>query len=358
MRVHQLGPSLLVGDAITYDMLEIARRLAAWELETRLFAGVISPDLLSQARREAEYVAFMGNPNDLLFYHYAAYAANVAFYCHSANRKVLVYHNITPAAYFRGYDVYLEMICRSGRLILSSLRGCELALADSEVSRAELVRFGFPAERTASRPPFVPLEALAQAQENHYLLRRYSDGSSNFLFVGRVAPNKAYEDLICIFHCYHHHINPRSRLFLVGSRFLPEYDRRLATLVEALRLKEHVIFTGKVSLGDLKTYYLLADLFLSASRHEGFCMPLVECMAFDIPIVALAAAAVPETLGEAGVLYHQMDYPLVAEIVHLVLTDEDLRQRIIQKQQERLRDFSPGRVEARLGEILGRLGVL
>jgi len=358
VRVHQIGSSLGSGDAITYDVLEIAKRLSRWGLQSHLFAESASNGLQGLVRPDREYAAFMNTPDDLLLYHYSAYTSNIAFYLRSANRKVLIYHGITPPEYFQGYDAHYEAICRLGRLALPLLRGCELALADSETGRAELVRHGFSPEQTAVLPPFVPLEALTQAPENPRLLRRYRDGSANFLFVGRVVPNKALEDVLKVFYCYHRYINPRSRLFLVGSRFLPEYDRRLEAMVEALGLQGRVILTDKVSLGDLKTYYLLASLFLSASLHEGFCVPLVESMHFGVPIVARAAAAVPETLGEAGVLYRGMDYPVVAEMIHLILEDEPLRQRIVQKQRERLQDFASPQVETRLRAMLVQLGVL
>ena len=127
-----------------------------------------------------------------------------------------------------------------------------------------------------------------------------ADGTVNFLSVGRIVPNKAVEDVIRIFYLYHRYINPRSHMFLVGSRYLPTYDAQIDGLVEALGLSESVTLTGRVPLSDLKAYYQAAHLYLTTSHHEGFCVPLLESMYFGVPIIARKAAAVPESTGDGG----------------------------------------------------------
>jgi glycosyltransferase involved in cell wall biosynthesis len=125
-----------------------------------------------------------------------------------------------------------------------------------------------------------------------------------------------------------------------------------------LGLEKAVTFTGRVSLKDLRTYYEAADLFLCASRHEGFGVPLVESMIFGLPVLAYNATAVPETLGQAGVLFNRFDYAEVAEMAHMMVSDPTLRQQLIQCQRQRLTDLSPERVEGKLQQILERVGVL
>ena len=171
-------------------------------------------------------------------------------------------------------------------------------------------------------------------------------------------PNKAIEDLIRIFGVYHRAVNSHSRLYLVGSRYVAAYDEQLDALVASLGLQDYVTFTGLVSQSDLKTYYQVADLYLHASHHEGFCVPLIESMYFGVPILARKATAVPETLGDAGVLFTRLGYQEVAEMAHLLLTDGVLQAQVVARQRERLQDFAPSQVEARLRDILIGLGVL
>jgi glycosyltransferase involved in cell wall biosynthesis len=172
-----------------------------------------------------------------------------------------------------------------------------------------------------------------------------------------VAPNKAIEDAIRIFAVYHQAINPRSRLYVVGSRYLAAYDAALDELVAELGLEDSVVFTGRIPDAELKTYFLGAHVYLGTSLHEGFCVPLVEAMHFGLPILARRAAAMPETLADAGVLFTRLGYEEVAEMVHFLVTDAGLRARIIDRQRVRLQELAPSRVEATLRTHLSHLGV-
>lgn len=359
MRIHQLGHGLIPGDAITYHTLEIDRRLRAWGLETRIFASHVHPEYQDLAQTDAGFAPFVDAPDDLLIFHYSIYDPNYRLFQAARGRKVLIYHNITPPRFFRGWDRGLEALCDSGRRVLAELSDCDLAVGDSDFNRRELVEFGFPAERTTVLPIFLMQKALEEVPDNPHLLGRLRQGGqTNILFVGRVVPSKGIEDLLRIFYVYHQAIDPDSHLCLVGSRYIAAYDEQLDALVEALRLQDHVTFTGLVSLSDLKTYYQAADLYLHASLHEGFCVPLLESMYFGLPVLARKAGAVPETLGNAGVLFTHLGYQEVAEMAHLLVSDQDLRAQVIARQRERLQAFAPSHVEAKLRDLLVGLDVL
>jgi glycosyltransferase involved in cell wall biosynthesis len=294
----------------------------------------------------------------LLIYHYGLYTLSVRYYQVTRGRRLFIYHNITPARYFRGWDREQELLCDVGRRTLSSLVDCDLALGDSDFNRRELLTAGFTKEKTGVLPIFLPQEHFDAIPTDHHLLEQLRDTESvNFLTVGRVVPNKAIEDVIRIFYVYHGAINPHSRLYIVGSRYLPTYDIALDALVMDLGLNGAVVFARRVSDVALKTYYQAADLYLMASHHEGFCLPLVESMYFGVPILARKAAATPETLGEAGVLFTDLGYEQVAEMAHLLLTDDALRRQIIRKQKERLHELRPEQAEAALRRVLARLGL-
>jgi glycosyltransferase involved in cell wall biosynthesis len=359
VRVHQITANLSYGDAVTNHVVEIDARLKAWGLDARIYAQTTEPRMRNIGRPESEYQPFLSEGRDLLIYHYAIYSTTLQLYMESRNRKLVIYHNITPPEYFRGYDRNLETACRFGRLALPDLRGCDVALADSDYNRRELVAAGIPDERTDVLPIFLNLEDLAASPPNKALGRKLrGNGKTNLLFVGRVVPNKAHEDLIKILYFYHRYVDRQVHLWLVGPATLPVYRKRLAKLVSRLGLDEAVTFTGRVSLRDLRTYYESADLFLCASRHEGFGVPLAESMHFRLPILAYNATAVPETLGQAGVLFNHLQHAEIAEMVNLMVSDPILRQQIVRAQRQRLTDLSPERVESKLQQILERVGVL
>ena len=359
MRIHQMTASLVYGDAITNHILEIDARLKAWGLDSRVYAQNIEPRMRKKGNSLFAYEPFLAEPDDWLIFHYSVYSPALGFFERAANHRVVIYHNITPPEFFRGFDQGLEAACQSGRWALSTLRSCDLALADSDFNRRELVEAGFAEEDTSVLPIFLNLDGLAATGRNEKLYRQLSESNTrNLLFVGRVAPNKGYEDLIKIFYLYHRYIDPHSRLWLLGSNTLPVYENLLNSLLSQLNLEKAVTLVGRVSSAELRTYYEAADLFLCASHHEGFCVPLLESMYFDVPILAYNRTAIPETLGDSGVLFNRFRYAEIAEAAHLLVTDAALRQQVIRRQRRRLADFGPDRTEKTLRQILLRLGVL
>jgi glycosyltransferase involved in cell wall biosynthesis len=120
-------------------------------------------------------------------------------------------------------------------------------------------------------------------------------------------------------------------------------------------LPDRFWFTGPVPDVDLAAFYRWADVYVSLSEHEGFCVPLVEAMAADVPVLAYAAGAVPETLGGAGVLFTPKDLELAAEMLGMLVYDRSVRERVLEGQRRRMQAFTPAAVDARLGEALGRI---
>ena len=164
----------------------------------------------------------------------------------------------------------------------------------------------------------------------------FDDAWVNVMFVGRVIPSKKIEDVIRFFHAYKRWFNPRSRLLLVGSHGgFERYVAMLQNLVDRLGVSD-VHFLGHVSNAELTAYYELADVFLCASEHEGFCVPLVESFHMGVPVLAYAAAAVPATMDGAGILYDDKDPIRVAALIDQVATDRRLADGIVASQDAAL----------------------
>jgi glycosyltransferase involved in cell wall biosynthesis len=142
------------------------------------------------------------------------------------------------------------------------------------------------------------------------------------------------------FHAYKRWFNPRSRLLLVGSH--GGFERYLAMLHDFIArigaADVHVL--GHVANEELTAYYEVADVFLCASEHEGFCVPLMEAFHMGVPVVAYAATAVPATMDGGGILYHRKDPVEIGGLVDAVIGDAALRERVTRSQDaalERLR---------------------
>jgi glycosyltransferase involved in cell wall biosynthesis len=187
--------------------------------------------------------------------------------------------------------------------------------------------------------------------------RILDDGLVNFLFVGRIAPNKRIEDHIRLAELYKRNIDSYYRFIFVGRHDgVPRYYAQIRALIAELNmLPDRFWFTGAVPDEDLAAFYRWADAYVSLSEHEGFCVPLVEAMAADVPVVAYAAGAVPETLGGAGLLFEPKDLEIAAELLGTVVYDREVRTRVLQRQRARLQDFAASKIEHRLAQVLERL---
>ena len=358
MRVHQIVPAVSSGDATSNHILEIDARLKKWGYETHIYAQHPSVKSKYRVQPYADLEKYLDNKDDLFIYHYGIYHYSMDFFRAALGRTLLIYHNITPSHFYHGWDKIKMRLCQVGRLALSSLSECDLALGDSEFNRRELIAAGFDEDKTAVLPIFLTLEQFEALPIDAKVKKNLKQSDIvNWLVVGRVVPNKAVEEVIRTFYVYNQHINPNSRLNIVGSNNMLPYKNALMELVTELGLQEQVKFSGRVSQAAFKTYYECADLYLTASHHEGFCVPLIESMYFDVPILAHDAAAIPETLGDAGILFGELGYAEVAQMAHIMISDTAVRQQIIKKQQGRLQFFAPDHVEALLQDVLQKMGL-
>ena len=267
-------------------------------------------------------------------------------------RKVLVYHNVTPAEFFSGINPHAALHAQLGRKQLGSLAAqVELGIGVSDYNRRELEAAGFA--RTAVVPLLIDWTAYDVAPDPA-VLAQWSSVHTKLLFVGRIAPHKRQDDLIRLVAYYRACIDPEAQLILVGSyRDQPQYHARLRALAQELGVTGAVTFAGSVSLSALAAYYRSSSAFVSLSEHEGFGVPLLEAMRFDLPVVAYDAGAVAETLSDAGLRVKTRELPEVAELVGLIGERPDLRASLIARGRKRVTDFDTATVEQKSRKIIG-----
>jgi glycosyltransferase involved in cell wall biosynthesis len=332
-RVHQVLATLGYGDAIGHEVLGIQRVLHGAGYESEIFVETADRRLEHLTTDYREMVGAIA-PDDVLIHHFSigSRASRTAYAL--PGRMALVYHNITPPEYFLGVHKDLVKLCFRGRRELTAyVSRCELALGDSEYNRQELEALGFA---NTGVLPVVPDFTHLDLEPNTMTSEAFDDGWTNIMFVGRVIPNKKFEDVIRAFHVYRTRYNPRSRLLLVGSYGgFEKYLTMLHALVARLGTPG-VHFLGHVSNEELTALYEIADLFLCASEHEGFCVPLIESFYKRVPVLAYAATAVPATMDGGGVLYDTKDPFEVARIMAAVLDDADVEDAIIASQDAAL----------------------
>jgi glycosyltransferase involved in cell wall biosynthesis len=353
MIIHQWVPAAHRGDAIGDSARRVRDLLRRMGHESDLFALTIDDDLRNEVRPFSDSAARLG---DVTIFHFALPSPMTAAFAVLDGAKVLQYHNITPASFFAPYDAGLFRLAALGRRELATLAGhVELALGDSEFNRQELEALGFA--RTGILPIAVDTERITNGPRRPALDRILGDGLINILFVGRIAPNKRIEDHIRLAEVYKRYVDSYYRFIFVGRHDgIPRYYAQIRALIaEFDMLPDRFWFTGPVPEEDLASFYRWADAYVSLSEHEGFCVPLVEAMAADVPVVAYAAGAVPETLGGAGLLFSPKDLELAAELLGTVVYDRGVRQGVLEGQRRRLGAFAPAAIEARLRQTIDEL---
>jgi glycosyltransferase involved in cell wall biosynthesis len=355
VKIHQWVPAAHRGDAIGDSARAVRDMLRRLGHDSDIFALTIDENMRGEVVPFADRDATRG---DVTIFHFALPSPMTEAFAKLRGVRILQYHNITPAAFFAPYDAGLFRLAALGRRELATLAGnVDLALGDSEFNRQELEALGFT--HTGVMPIAVNTTRITAAPRRPALERILGDGLINVLFVGRIVPNKRIEDHIRLAETYKRYVDAYYRFIFVGRYDgVPTYYAQIRALVnEYQMLPERFWFTGPVPDEDLAAFYRWADAYVSLSEHEGFCVPLVESMAADVPVLAYGAGAVPETLGGAGITFAPKDLEVAAELLASVVYDRDVRDRVIEGQRRRLQDFAPARIEAQLKRQLAAVGV-
>ncbi|HVW34856.1 MAG TPA: glycosyltransferase [Acidimicrobiia bacterium] len=353
--VHQFLPVFAAGDAIGNHVLRIRDALRDAGYDSEIFADDIHPPVRRHARPFTEFTPPPGGKGTHLLYHLSTGSRMAAWLADQPCPLAVDYHNITPAEYFDRWQPQAAEVARAARAEMRRLASSvAYGLADSSYNAAELVEEGYA--DTAVVPiliDFADFDSTAPDPATLTRLRRRAEGGgAHWVFVGRVAANKCQHDIVAAFAVYRQLFDPKARLSIVGGRTLLLYSRALERLADELGVADAVDFTNDVKFPQLLAYYRAADVFVSLSEHEGFCVPLVEAMHFGVPTVAYASTAVPETVGDATLLLPGKDPLEVAVAVQRVLTDDGVRKGLIEAGHRRVEHFSLENNRRRLLEAL------
>jgi glycosyltransferase involved in cell wall biosynthesis len=332
--VHQFVPTLEPG-AVGAHTLAARDVLRAAGHDSEIYASEIAP---SWADRGARLVRDARGRADVIVYQMAIGSVVADAVLARSEPIVVNHHNLTPMRFIAGWQPVAAHGVTWGRGQLREFGArAALGVADSSYNEHDLVEAGFT--RTTVVPILLDLSTLdiepasAPARTD----------AVTWLFVGRLAPNKAQHDIVKAFAAYRRFHNPDAHLHLVGGGRDEAYGRTLLRFIHALGLDDSVTITGGVSPAELAAHYRAADVFVVCSEHEGFCVPLLEAMHHRVPIVAFASTAIPETLGEAGLLLDVKDACTIAAAVDHVARDRALREQLVDAGARRVREFDISR---------------
>lgn len=350
MKIIQLLTTLSFGDAVGNDTVALGGAISAMGYDTAIYAENVDARLPKNTARNISKLKNV-NKDDIIIYHKST-GTDLSFKLDRYKcRKIMIYHNVTPPEFFRPYSTAAAALTEYGYEGIKYLKDkVDYCLADSAYNKQELIKMGYTCPIDV-RPILIKFEDYNQTPDSNIIRQYTEDGWTNIVFVGRIAPNKKQENLIRAFYQYKK-INPKSRLILVGSYAgMENYCERLKKYAAALGL-EDVIFTGHIKFTEILAYYKVADVFLCMSEHEGFCVPLVEAMFFGVPVIAYDTSAIADTLGGSGILLDSNDPVFAAGVIDRLVNDSALREYIISRQNERLRDFSYEKINSAFEKYL------
>ena len=355
MRIIQLLPVLGYGDAIGNDTLAVRDIIARMGYETEIYyIDHMDSRLPPDAAKPLGSMPAL-QPDDILLYH-ACTGAPMNFELPKyGGKKVMIYHNITPPSFFRGVNAEVERIQEYAyqgiRFLGDKIDYC---IADSSFNREDLIEMGYRCPIDVC-PIVIPYEDYDAEPDRAVMERMRADGYKNLLFVGRIAPNKKQEDVIRAFCRYRQRYEEKSRLILIGSAGgMENYLEDLKAYIRELGLESSVLFPGHIRFSEILAYYRTADAFVCMSEHEGFCVPLVEAMYFGVPVVAYSSTAVPDTLGQGGLLLDSKDPGLAAAAIDRIIRDEALQGLIARGRKKKMEEFRYDAVSAKMAECIRR----
>ena len=356
---HLFVPQFEPG-AVGQHILEARDALVAAGHPSEIFASGVDPAWAGRgARHYEEYGRSVpARPDDRLIYQVAIGSPVADWLIGRSEPLIANHHNFTPLRFLQAWDPVATYGTAWGRRQLRRLAArCSLGIADSRFNELDLEAAGFT--ETVVVPVLVDLTARDRELDEDLLARlrdRKADGGRDWLFVGRIAPNKCQHDIVAALAAHRVGYGSRARLHLVGGPTAPAYSFALERYVTALGLDDAVEIVGPVSAGALGAYYRAADVLVCLSEHEGFCVPLLEAMHHDVPVVAFAAGAVPETVGDGGLVLERKDPETVAAAVERVLGDDQLRAALVAAGRIRCRQLDPDKARAAFVDAVERVG--
>lgn len=335
MRIFQLTPTITLGDGVSQGVLLIANLFDHWGLTHCVIAQHIAIELQHYV---VSFDQVEPQPQDILLYHHSVGIEKPVseWVLSFPGRRLLIYHNVTPSFFFETGSLH-HYACELGReQLVQWASAFDASLADSTYNEQELVYLGYTSTQTL--PLLFNLQSLMD-KASQPLLEVRSDPRFNLLFVGRIAPNKCQHQLIHLLIELQPLVPFPMRLTLVGGISSTPYYEYLVHLIEVHRLSDSVYLTGKVDDESLREHYRQADLFISLSEHEGFGIPLVEAMVYQVPVAAYAVGAIESTLGGAGVLLNSKHYPTLVQALLPVVLNPQVRRSLVLQQNQRLTSF-------------------
>ena len=340
MNVHQVLSGAGPVDAVTNQALRWRARFSGWGWGGGDVAVHIDPRMDGRVRPLG---ALRPAPGDVVLLHFSAYAPKLASVLDGPARTLLLSHNVTPARWFWDQEPQVAVQCALGRRQLPEFAARADAVAGVSAFNAAELGSNVVIPILFDAGPLGPPRAAARG-----------GGPPTLLAVGRLTPHTRQDELIRVLALLRRHRLPDARLVLVGEPLTERYLGELRRLADAL-VPGAVEFTRGLGADELADRYRTADVLVSLSEHEGFCIPLLEAFALGVPVVARPSGGVPEVAAGAALLAEDRDPAVIAELIALAIEDAALREELRARGLARVTAYAPEATARRMRTVLENL---
>jgi glycosyltransferase involved in cell wall biosynthesis len=346
--VHQFVPMLHRSDAVGRHTLRLRDVFAERGIASHIYVELEDAETQEETRPFDRY-AEEARPGDVLVYQFAT-ASDLAGFLAARNEPLVVnYHNVTPPDFYAPWNNAMARHQLRAQIELQQLAPrAALGLAVSAFNESELRAAGYA--RTAVVPPAAMLPADTPAPGPP---KATPASGAKWLTVGRLAPNKGIESAVMALLVTRAHHDPDASLQVVGRPVVPAYTRALHRYIDEMGLRDAVTFAGPLSDAALARAMSASDVLVVTSRHEGFGVPVMEAMTRGLPVVANRAGALPEVIGDGGLLVDATDPYAFADAVARVLADADLRSSLLAAAMARVTALDLPGAGARAADVIG-----
>jgi glycosyltransferase involved in cell wall biosynthesis len=332
--IHQFVPMLHRDDAVGRHTLRLRDVLVERGIESRIYVEMVDPETEAETSLFPRY-ADQAQRGDVLLYQFATASAIAPWLAARRETLVVNYHNVTPPEYYAAWNNPMarhQLRALHERANLAPRTS--LGIAVSAFNEAELRTAGYA--RTAVVPPAAVAPTSARAASD---TGRPPGSGARWICVGRVAPNKGIELALMALLVARAHYDPDVTVQVVGRPVVPAYSRALERFVDELGIRHAVAFRGGISDSELVAAMAASDVLIMGSRHEGFGVPVIEAMTMGLPVVANREGALPEIVGDAGLLIDATDPYALADAAARAASDREFRRSLVEAGAQRVKDL-------------------
>lgn len=324
--IHIISRNLTPRDAVGNFAVDLSNTLKVSGLTVYLYAQ----DISIQTTKSIHHISKLPErikKDDLLLCSYSIYDEYFETYiCIPCWKKILYFHNVTPETFFAPFNEPFARTLRSAQSQYPLFSTFDTVIANSNFSLEQISPFLRKDAALSIFPPYFSLkpQSVKEAVPTHPLENRYS-----LLWVGRIAPHKRPDLALKIFDELVKSGVDASLTFVGGGRYdFPSFAEHIDACLAALptEAQSRVQFMQNISDEQLAGLYKHSDLLLCTSAHEGYCMPLAEAAACNLPVAAMPQPAVLETLNGGGIILDESPQ-LAAKVIKNFLTSASEEKR-------------------------------